>query len=147
MLEALRELHNQNKKELSESVRIRKPRKPVDESNMLDRVKARASKLGKKEAMEEDVEDDELNEDLQDILDHHAAELPTTPLPMQDVLDFVDGLPAPADRVPPVFFRLGYMREIAPASKFTGGRGWREGTPIVKILKCTEYSSLYTGTD
>ena len=39
------------------------------------------------------------------------------------------------------------MREVLPASKFTGGKGWREGTPIVTILKCTEFSSLYTATD
>ena len=123
MLEALRELRNQNK--VSESARIKKPRKPVHESinedTMLDRVKARASKRhGRKEAVREDTE---LNEDIQDILDTHSTDLPATPLPQQDVLDFVDSLPAPADHVPPVFFKAGYMREVAVASKFEGKRG------------------------
>lgn len=130
MLEALRELRNQNEK--------------IDEGKMLDRVKEHALNADVKEDTEDD---EELKEDLQNILDHHDIDLPATPLPKQDILDFVDALPAPADHVPPVFFKLGYMRELPVASKFAGKRGWRPGMPIINILKCTEYSSLYTGTD
>lgn len=83
---------------------------------------------------------------VKEIEEDFNSSKPVTPLPVADVKQFIANLPNPSYRVPPVFFKLGYMREVPVASKYRGGRGWTEDTPIVRILKCTEFSSVYTGS-
>lgn len=83
---------------------------------------------------------------IEEIAEDFNSSKPVTPLPVADIKHFIADLPNPADRVPPVFFKLGYMREIPVSSKYKGGRRSQEGDPIVRIVKCSEFSSLYTGT-
>lgn len=72
--------------------------------------------------------------------------LPVTLLTPAEVKDYVANIPAPDPHRPPTFFKLGYIKELTSdiASKFRGGRG-SEGNPNIRVIKCTEYSKLYTG--
>lgn len=83
----------------------------------------------------------DINEDLADF-----NTLPTQLLSVAEVKDFVRDIPEAAPGRPPFMFKLGYMKELGGeiASKFRGGRG-SDGNPKVRIIKCTEYSKLYTG--
>ena len=83
----------------------------------------------------------DLTEDLADF-----NTLPTELLPVAEVKTFIRDIPEAALGRPPFMFKLGYMKELGGeiASKFRGGRG-SNGNPKVRIIKCTEYSKLYTG--
>ena len=102
-----------------------------------------ALKLLKEDKEEEFIEEEE---DLEESLDTFAS-LPTTLLPTNLVREFIERIPAPDPHKPPYFFRLGYMKELDKeiAAAYKGGRG-SEGNPVVRIVKCTEYSKLYTGS-
>lgn len=84
---------------------------------------------------------EELDEDFN-------SSLPVQALNPQEVRYFIERIPAADPAKPPVFFRLGYMKELTKeiAAKFRGGRGSAD-QPRVRIVKCTEYSKLYTGVD
>ena len=87
-----------------------------------------------------EVEGDfELNED-------YISSFPVQILPAHLIIDYIEDIPSAAPGRPPVFFKLGYIRDLSKSisSKFRGGRG-SEGNSIVRVLKCIEYSKLYTG--
>lgn len=85
----------------------------------------------------EDDTDESIDEDFD-------SSLPVQPLPHDVVYDFIENVPVAGDRRPPVFFPVGYMREVAPQAKFRGGRG-SEGNPVVRIIKCSEMT-VWTGS-
>lgn len=91
---------------------------------------------------EEQFEEEELEEALGTF-----PNLPAELLPVSTVRDFIERIPVTDPRTPPFFFKLGYMKELDKeiASAYKGGRG-SEGNPVVRIVKCTEYSKLYTGS-
>ena len=73
--------------------------------------------------------------------------MPVSALPEAEVVAKIDSIPTAAPGRPPKFFKLGYFKEIAVASKFRGGRGSRPEDPMVRVFKATEYDRLYTGAD
>ena len=95
------------------------------------------------ELNEELVRFEDLTEDLQSF-----SSLPSQLLPVETVKNYILNIPAADPSRPPKFFKLGYMKELINEipSKFRGGRG-SEGNPKVRVIKCTEYSKLYTGVD
>lgn len=97
-----------------------------------------------------DLMSSHLNEDFDEDLTEDLSSFPSLPaelLPVATTRAFIEAIPAPTPQKPPYFFKLGYMKELDKeiASKFRGGRG-SEGSPFVRIIKCTEYSKLYTGS-
>lgn len=88
------------------------------------------------------------DEDKAALTEDVASSMPVTILPASQIKDFLKTLPPinAEDKRPPRFFKLGYIKEVINeiASKYRGGRG-SAGEPKVRIFKCIEYSSLYTG--
>ena len=89
----------------------------------------------------EELNKNDLKEALSDF-----SNLPVQPLPVNAVKDYIRNIPAARMGRPPQLFKLGYAKELGReiASKYRGGRG-SDGQPRVRIIKCTEYSKLYTG--
>lgn len=88
------------------------------------------------------------------------SSLPARALSHDELVDYIDSIPTAqaaqydeegnkiASAKPPVFFKLGYLRELKDiAAKYRGGRGSTADDPMVRIFKATEYSKLYTGAD
>ena len=102
-------------------------------------------------AIEETEEGEEVKESLQEdveLTEDVASSMPVKILPAAQIKDFLKNIPPvnADDKRPPRFFKLGYIKELSSeiASKYKGGRG-SAGEPKVRIFKCIEYSSLYTG--
>ena len=112
---------------------LRDLRKDPKMKSKFDRVK----NVDKFEVEDEPID---LNED-------YISSFPVEIIPENLIIDYIDDIPEPAPGRPPVFFRLGYIRDLSKSisAKFRGGRG-SEGNPYVRVLKCVEYSKLYTGT-
>lgn len=88
------------------------------------------------------------------------SSLPAKALSHDELIDYIDSIPVAqaaqydeegnkiANAKPPVFFKLGYLRELKDiAAKYRGGRGSTPEDPMVRVFKATEYSKLYTGAD
>ena len=126
--EALRELRNNDLKEAKEIT-----------ENISD-IKSKITALRKTLAGLTES-DESLNEDVE-------SSMPTQPLSVDQVKDYILNIPEASANRPPVFFKLGYVRELTNEipSKYRGGRGSAD-QPKVRIFKFTEYSKLYTGAD
>ena len=133
--EALRNLRSSEQEVINESV-----------ENIEDKeVEVNVIEEPLKENLNEDINDDETDESLKEDVN---SSLPTQTLPVNEVKDYILNIPEATPNKPPVFFKLGYIKELNREipSKYRGGRG-SEGEPFVRIFKCTEYSKLYTGAD
>ena len=105
---------------------------------------------GFNDIVENDIETDGFNsivkeEDLKEDLSTFNT-LPVELLSETEVKDYIENIPEARPNRPPVFFKLGYIKDMDKdiAAKYRGGRGAGDN-PKVKIVKCTEYSKLYTG--
>ncbi len=87
------------------------------------------------------IKEEDLKEDLSTF-----NTLPVELLSETEVKDYIENIPEARPNRPPVFFKLGYIKDMNKdiAAKYRGGRGAGDN-PKVKIVKCTEYSKLYTG--
>lgn len=92
--------------------------------------------------------EEEGEEGEEDLEEDFNSSFPVQFLPEDQSRRFITEIPAADPSRPPHFFKLGYAKELGPEipAKFRGGRG-SEGNPFVRIIKCTEYSKLYTGAD
>ena len=94
-----------------------------------------------KEGVNSIVKKEDLKEDLSTF-----NTLPAELLSVSEIKDFIRNIPEADPHRPPVFFKLGYMKELGPeiAAKYRGGRGAGDNSNV-RIIKCTEYPKLYTG--
>ena len=107
------------------------------------------------EETKEDNNEEEIAESLnEDIHDLDLTGVPITFIPESEIKTFADNYSAnlPAHRRPPRFFKLGYARQMVKevAAQYKAGRSGRTANkfpdaPIVNIIKCTEYSAVYSG--
>lgn len=91
--------------------------------------------------LNKDVDDETIDESLE-------TSFPVTILPKSELKEYIENIPVATQTEPPRFFKLGYVRELKSEIKasFRNGLG-TEDSPKVRILKCSEYSRLYTGAD
>lgn len=99
------------------------------------------------EIIPDDVEIERSASNASDLTEDVASSMPVTILPHDEVRDYIENIPETTPTRPPVFFNVGYIKELGPEipAKFKGGRG-SEGQPRVRIFKCSEMN-VYTGAD
>lgn len=107
------------------------------------------------EETKEDNNEEEIAESLnEDIHDLDLTGVPITFIPESEIKTFADNYSAnlPAHKRPPRFFKLGYARQMVKevAAQYKASRSGRTANkfpdaPIVNIIKCTEYSAVYSG--
>lgn len=95
-----------------------------------------------------DAAEDDMAEDLEvELTEDVASSMPVSVLSHDEVYRYIENIPEATPERPPVFFQVGYIKELGSEilAKFRGGRG-SEDNPTVRIFKCSEMT-VYTGAD